>query len=566
MSDDVAIAEEARPGTGPAAGAAAEAAEQKPLLVVPVAAAAWGAVAALFLAMHAAPVFLAPVGGAELAHLSGAWEARTGDAGARFVPTLFQWLTSLVLHVDTGETLPRLLAFVSTATVPAAVYMLRRELGRAGALVALLLLALDAPTLLLGSTASAMGFDIALTVWLLVVWLRPGVFAGRPWLLAVGGFAAATAGPVPLPLLAGMATVHLWQRRYPSVQTAAWLAAGAVAGVLAASFRFGGGWDGLRVPPFDVLSADYGERWSTATGAEVMAIYGLPLLAAGVGAWAWVVARAARGAAVSRAESVLTPTVVAAGVWWVTAANAHDGTAVAATLLPMALLAGPALARAAAAMVAADWSVAKFLAPTGAFAALMAAERIVQWSRPGAAIDAEHKALIAALLALAAVCLGIVALNRTWRPTLLAAGIGVAVLPVVSGAVGVALAAPHEPLPSPVSAAQARDLRGVALATAGATGGPIVVHPTLRDAIVWPFRDSGDLLVLSRVDPAAAVAILPASAAAPPGMIALEGQWAVTREVVPPESGLLRYVRWFVDRNGAEITSERISVYRRASK
>ena len=50
--------------------------------------------------------------GAEWIHLSGAWQARIGDPDGRFVPSLFQALSTLVLHISSSEVGPRIAAFM----------------------------------------------------------------------------------------------------------------------------------------------------------------------------------------------------------------------------------------------------------------------------------------------------------------------------------------------------------------------------------------------------------------------------------------------------------------------
>ena len=57
---------------------------------VSVGALAWLLVGAIFVALRIGTAFEAPVGGAELVHLSGAWQARMGADDARYIPTLFQ--------------------------------------------------------------------------------------------------------------------------------------------------------------------------------------------------------------------------------------------------------------------------------------------------------------------------------------------------------------------------------------------------------------------------------------------------------------------------------------------
>jgi hypothetical protein len=228
-------------------------AETRPALQVPVLGLAWAVVAVAFVALRIAPIWHTPVAGAELIHLSGAWQARVGVADNRFVPTLFQALSALLLHWSSSEIPSRLLAFAATATIPGALYALRGRLGDAGALIALILLAFDGPAITVGASASAMGFDLAIALWLFALTTRRSI---PGWLAALAGFAVATAGPITLPLVAGWAIVHLLRRSYPPPVLASWCAGGVVIGVLLATFRFGLGIDGgLRIPPFQLFAA-----------------------------------------------------------------------------------------------------------------------------------------------------------------------------------------------------------------------------------------------------------------------------------------------------------------------
>ncbi len=120
-----------------------------------VGALAWGVLAVLFVAVRAGTALGAPVGGVELAGLSGAWQAHVGVDDARFIPTFFQALAAFTFEWTTSEMPARVLALLATASIPVAVYRLRPRLGEAGALFVLLLLAIDAPAVLLGATASA---------------------------------------------------------------------------------------------------------------------------------------------------------------------------------------------------------------------------------------------------------------------------------------------------------------------------------------------------------------------------------------------------------------------------
>jgi hypothetical protein len=546
-----------------AASQTGESAGTQPLIELRLSTLAWAAAIALFLLLRIGPIFQAPVGGAELVHLSGAWQARLGAPDDRFVPTLFQSLTTLLLHLSSSEVPARVLAFVATASIPVAVYLLRPRLGEAGALLALAILALDGPGINIGVSASAMGFDIALTVWLAVAIARmdgppPIVFA------PLAAFLVVTAGPLPLPLLAGWLTVGLARGERPGNATMLLAAAGAVLGILAASVRFGLGADGLRVPPFDLFAASFDQRWSTSTAAEVMVLYGGPVLTAGLAIAVAHVSRAWRDREIDRFRLFLIAWSAFSLAWFLAAATSHSAISVVALTTPLAFIVGPALAMGLGAMWRADWRLARFLIPLGIFALSLALFIVLDWTRASAVGNANQKVLVALLLLAAAIAAVIVGYNRRSAPALVAAALGLALLPIVSGAMGVALSAGEAPIPSPVSPAQARELRDLALQHVATKGGSIVVHPSFADAATWPFRDSGNIVVASRVPQEATVVLWPSSEPPPEGFTALDGNWALTREILPPTQDFLAYLHWFTDRNILDVTSDGLSVYLRA--
>ena len=284
MSEVTALVEGPNPdGLAPAIESSPEPATHG--LVISVSAIAWVGAAALFLLLRVATIWHAPVAGAELLQLSGAWQARSGVAGAHFVPTLFQALTTLLLHLSSSAVPARTLAFLATASIPAAIFLLRGRLGQAGALIALVVLAFDGPSITLGTSASAMGFDLAIALWLFVAIDRDARGASLSnWLLPIIGFLVVTSGPLVLPLVAAWAAVRLVRADYPRPLPAAWCAVGVAAGVVLASVQFGMGVDGLRVPPFMLFANSFDQTWSTATALDMTLLYGLPVLFAGVAA------------------------------------------------------------------------------------------------------------------------------------------------------------------------------------------------------------------------------------------------------------------------------------------
>ncbi|MEP7214857.1 MAG: hypothetical protein ABI782_01320 [Anaerolineaceae bacterium] len=525
---------------------------------VSIGALAWGAAALLFVLLRFAFLWNAPVGGFELVGLSGAWQTRIGETDARFVPTLFQALSAALLHVSSSETPSRILAFLSVCSLPAAVYLLRPRLGEAGALVTLLLLAMDPFGIALGASASAMGFDLAIALWLFVAFVRGNA---PDWLWAVGALVLATSGPVALPLAAAVAAVSLLYRRYPTRRRAVALVAGVALGIALASFRFGLGWDGLRVPPFVLFNAGFEQVWSGGTAFELSLLYAIPILVAGISAASVVALRAYRARLASRGTLVLLGWASLALVWLFASSQSQNPVALAALTLPLAILAGPALAEAAAALGRVDWRVARFLVPGAIFVAALAIAQSVGWARADKVGEASERVLVAGLLVMSISALGYVAANRKALPTLLIPGIVAAILPLIASTFGVALTSPHEALPSPLSPSQARELRGIALETVRANGGLLVVHPSFEQDITWSFRDSGTLVIASRVPGNASILIWPATAPRPEGFNRLEGSWNLLQSPKLPTETPLQYLRWFTNRNGLDISSTAANVY-----
>lgn len=528
-----------------------------------VAALVWGILAALFIALRACAVLGIPVGGAELAALSGAWQAQVGVDDPRFIPTLFQALTALTFEWTASEMPARALALLATASVPFAVYRLRPRLGEAGALFTLLLLAIDAPGVLLGATASASGFDVALTAWLLVLLYEPRIPA---WAWAPAGFLAATAGPIWLPLALGAGAVRLFQQDYPAKEVLAYAAAGAALGIFAASLQFGMGWAGFRVPPFDAFAAGFDEPWSTESTLYLSAIYLAPLIVAGAGVAAYEVFRATLREEV---ESYRVEVLAWSGVafaWLVVSAGSHTPVPLVGLSMPLAFLLGPALARLASAVWSADWTYARYLVPGMLTALLVVTAFLLEWARDGRAGDDGDKLAVAGLVVVVLGCAALLVIDRRTIATLAIPAAAVALLPAMSGLSGVAFASPNEPMPSPVSPFQAREIRDIAVRAREEQGGMIVIHPRFERDLTWPFRDSGDLIVSTGPVPDASVIIWPADAGAPEGYSVLDGQWAILRERRGPDSEFLDYLRWQANRNTLPVGRVPVVVYLKAGQ
>jgi hypothetical protein len=514
---------------------------------------AWVAAAALFVGLRIAAAFTLPVFGAELDGLSGAWRASNGDGDFRFIPTLFQGVTAALLAFDDNELWPRLLAVVAVATVPLAIYRMRSFLGEAGAFVALLLLAINPIGIAMSSTANAMAFDEPVAVWLFVyLWGR----SRKPVPSALAGLAITLCGPAPLLVGAAWLVTNRDWSAWRSIPVLA-AVAGAVAGVVLASARFGLGFDEIVVPPFDLLAAGTERPWSTASAGELVLLYVAPLLVA------MPLAFVAHGLGVlPRMPAQLWTWFGFAGGWWLLSLWGETPAPAAAVTLPAVLLLAPAAAGALAAALRVDWRVAA--AGIALFAAMfiLAGAVTVDWARLERVGDAEDKALvvifaIGALGAVAGLIYGRAAAALALPATL------ATVAMLLAGASRVATGANTEPIISPQHAELARELRDRALAAAELSGGEIVVHPDLAAGVVWPFRDSGVLHISSRVGPNAAFVLWPIDLPPPADMEALSGDWALTRTVRTPTADTLDYLHWLVDRNMLAPGPERIAVYSR---
>lgn len=531
-----------------------------PALRVSIEALVWAAAVAVFLALRLGPVWRAPVSGAELIHLSGAWQARIGVEDGRFVPSLFQAISALTLHATTSEVPARILAWAASATIPLAFWLLRPVFGRAGALLALAVLAVDPPGILLDASASALGFDAAVAAWLFVAAAR---WRGLDWVWLPAGFLVATSGPAPLVFAAAAMAVALARAEYPRPAAFVAGAVGAALGVAAASAGFGFGHGAVVVPPFALFAAGYDQEWSTLTASQVVALYDLPLMAAGAAALAWTATRVVREGRASRDHLILLAWAGLSLAWLVSSSRSHSPVPVASAALPFALLIGPLLAAASGPVVRADWRLARFLLPVAATCALLALAVVVDWARMGATGDGADWRRVLALAAAAVACLGALAIDRRRAPTLAAAGLVAGVLGLLPGVANIAVTAPNEPLASPASPSEARIARRLVLELASTSGGLVAVHERFADSLTWPFRDSGDLVLSSAAPPAAAALVWPADLPAPEGFARLEGDLAMVEGVAPPTSGFLAYVGWLVDRNILATTGDRAVVYTR---
>ncbi|HEX6031298.1 MAG TPA: hypothetical protein VFY90_07685, partial [Tepidiformaceae bacterium] len=462
-----------------------------------------------------------------------------------------------------SEVPARVVAFLATASIPAALYLLRGRLGEAGALLALLVLAFDAPAIALGSSASAMGFDLATTAWLFVLVTRGTAPA---WAWGIAAALVASAGPVALPLVAAVAVTALLRKEPVDTRALLWAGAGVAVGVVFTTLRPGAGISGLTTAPFELFAHSYDQDWSTADGLDVVLLSTWPILVGGLAAAGWRCYVALQSKELERDDEILLLWALFAFGWWVSSSQSHTSIPAAAMGLPMALLLGPALAGAIRAMAEADWRNARIVLPLVAGALAIVAFHVAAWADQDAMGGAGEQIVVAALVVASFVTLAVLAWDRASVPTVLAMAFPIGLVPLLAATSVVAFRAGESPLPSPTEAPQARNLRDVALEIVQREGGQVVIHPDFAEQLTWPFRDSGNLVVASRVPQEAGVVIWPASAAPPDGFTALEGEWALTESVEPPTGDMFEFVRWYIDRYSLDIRPDTLVVYVRASE
>jgi hypothetical protein len=528
---------------------------------VSVGALLWVAAGALFVAIRIWPIWGTPVGGAELVHLSGAWNAHAGVHDSRYIPTLFQAVAAGLFSFTTSEVPARLLAFAATATVPVALWSVRGRLGQSGALVALVLLAFDAPSLALGSESGAMGFDLAITAWLFAL-----ITAGSlpAWRWAVVGFFVSTAGPLVMPLAAGLVVSKLLLAAPLDVRLGAWPLGGVLLGVAFATLRPGLGPDGLTIAPFALFGAAYEEDWSTTDSLALTLMTSWPLVVAGLLAVGWRLTLAWRGQPLASIEWLLLLWGAFGLGWFLTSLPSHAVVPVAGVTVPAALLAGPAIAALLAAMRRADWALARYLVPAAVVAILTIWFYVGDWAELGQVGDTRDKLIVTGLAFAMLAITGALLAERRTVATLAGLALPLAALPMLIATFIVAFRAGDSPTPSPVSRPAARDLRDVAL-QAAKDGGSIVIHPAFEQELTWPFRDSGTVIITSTVPADAAIIIWPGAGPAafeapPEGFAPIEEQWALIERIEPP-TRFLWFVRWYNDHYSLVNTLEPVAVY-----
>lgn len=524
----------------------------------------WVGIGGLFIIMRVAGLVSIPLGGIELDSVSGAWQASIGEGDDRYIPTLFQGLTALLFQAVGSEFWPRVLAVAASCAIPVALYRLRGPLTEPGALIALTLLALDAPGILIDSTANVSAFDVPLALGMLVLLherprIPPAVVAGLAFLVA-------GSGPIPLLLGAAVLLIELANQEHPAHRTIAALAAGALAAVLLTSLRFGLGWDGVVIAPFEVLAAGYNREWSTDPARSLLAIYLVPSLLVTVASAAWLTGAAYRDTADRRFRVTLLVWLGAAFGWLLSSFGEPNPLPLAAFSVPAALVAGPALARGFSVVLAADWTWARYLVPAATGALFIWLAFAMDWARGGATGPAHEQVAAWGMFLVALGCVALLVSNRASAPCAVVVIAPFLLFPHVAGVTGVAFGGPNEPMPSPISPVQAREIREIAVTARGEGDGEIVVHPRFEPELAWPFRDSGDIIIATQPTLEAVVLVWPTDVPRPEGYAIVEGQWALLRERTGPDGDWLDYLRWYFNRNTLGVGSLPVAVYLRSSE
>lgn len=522
----------------------------------------WVAAGALFMVMRLAGVLSIPVGGIELSHLSGAWEAKAGNTDARFIPTLFQGLAAWSFEFTRADMPARVLALVASLGVPLSLYRLRPLLTEPAALLGLLILTFDPVSILLGSTAWAGALDVIAVLWVLQLARRDAV----PSLdLGLAGFVASTAGATVLPFFVAVLAVRLFRQEYPS--RAQWpVAVGVAAGVVAASFGFGHGWQGLTLSPVQAFATGFEHDYSTESTGYLALLYATPVVVGGLAAAGWRISTNLRTHEWPENDIVLLTWGGLSLAWVVAAAGEHDPTPIAGAALPLALLLARELPHAFAAIAKVEWRWAAWALAALIVLLFIVEAFVVDWARIDRPGTSDDKLVVAGLVVALLAVGGILASNRATAPSLLIPPILVLALPLVSGAFAVATGSPNEPLPSPISTVQGEELRDIALAASKQQGGAILIHSDFREQMSWPFRDSGDILVATSSDASAVVAIWPATEPAPEGFSILDGTWGFLEVRHAPSGDFLDYLRWLSNRNVLRNTFVPVAVYLRTAQ
>ncbi len=523
----------------------------------------WFLLGTVFIGIRLAGLLSLPIGGAELDSLSGAWQAHAGNADDRFVPTLFQALTSWSFSLTTSEMPARLLALAASCSIPFAVWRLRPTFGETGAMTALLVLAIEPFSVLLGATAWVGAFDMALVLWLMVMANEDGL---PDWSYGIAGFATATAGPIVLPAVVGFAAVRLFQQDYPPRDRILWTAGGAVLGGLIAATGFGHGFQDPTLPPIAAFARGFDAPWSTESTGSLFALYGFPILGLGVLAGAFHAYECWRDERWPQESVSLFAVGGLSLAWLVVSWGSSNPAPLAAAAIPAALLTGKVAPSVFEQFGRVAWTYAAPAVAGFTFLALVAGAFVVDWARIGQVGGTRDKLIVIGLSIAMLAFAGLLLSSRRTAPALVAPFAGAALLLAMSGSANVAFGGPTEPLPSPISAVQGREIREIALMAREEQGGLIVVHSDFENESTWAMRDSGTVVYASRVPADATAVIWPVTLPAPDGFAVVEGQWSFEEIRNGPDGDFLKYLRWLTNRNILKNGSVPLAVYLRTTQ
>lgn len=522
----------------------------------------WLGLGVIFAGFRLAAMLSAPVGGIELDSLAGAWQAQAGNADERFIPTLFQAVTSWTFVFTSSEAPARVLALMASCSVPFALYRLRPLLGETGAMAALLLLAIDPVSILFGGTAWHGGFDLATTAWL-VVFLREGRLPN--WAVGLAAFVVASGGALALPIVLGFAAVRLIRQEYPTRERALWAAGGVAAAGFLAATGFGHGFQDPTLPPITAFARGFEATWSTVNTNSLAMLYSLPLLMLGIVAASYHAYECWRDEHWPEESLALLAAAALAFLWVAASGGSADPVPLGAAAIPFALLVGKVAPAAIAAILRVPWLYAGPALAGLVVTALVAEAYTVDWARIDRVGSDRTKLIVTGLVIASVACVGLLSSSRRTAPALLLPAVGTAAVLMLSGSTGVAFGGPNEPLPSPVSTIQGSEIREIALRAREENGGLIVVHSGFTLTSAWPLRDSGELVYATRVPPDATVVVWPVTEPAPDGFSVIEGRWSFEETRRGPDGGFLDYLRWLSNRNILKNGFEPVAVYLKAT-
>ncbi len=520
----------------------------------------WVLAGSVFVLLRLAGVLSIPIGGVELDGLSGAWQAHAGNDDSRFVPTLFQGVTAWTFEFTSSEAPARWLAFIAGATVPLSLYRLRGLFGEIPALAAVVLLAFDPVSILLGSTAWAGAFDVPVVLWLLVLQTRG---AQSRYDTGFAAFITATCGAVVLPFVFATAVVRLLRQDYPSRDSLLAGGVGVAVGIVGASMGFGFGWEGLTIPPIEAFVLGFDANWSSESTGYLALLYSGPLIAFGLAAAGW---RAYASWSDQEWPAEFVANLTGFGIslaWLLVAGGSDDPVPLAAVAFFGAILLAREVPGVLDILQGIDWRFAILPLAGILTAAFIAEAYVVDWARIDRVGKDRDQLIVTGLVIAMVACVGLLASNRRTAGAIFLPVVVAASLQTLSGTFGVAFGGANEPLPSPISTVQGREIRDIALEQRET--GVIAVHVDLAEAATWPFRDSGEIVLTTRIPDDANVAVWPATEPAPEGFSVLEGRWGLLEMRHAPDGGFLDYLRWLSNRNLLQNTLEPVTVYLRTA-